>query len=236
MAEMDLLSKLSEIRKMVEVVQKDQSGFNYKYTSITEILAKLSAGMKKYRVLLTPQVVPGTAKVESYTYTKIRPGKNGSAPIVETITEFLATAQMEYIWCDLDSQEKLSIPWVISGSQSDPSQAFGSALTYGLRYFLTQFFQVAQPTDDPDYWRSKQKEAEAEEDKAQAKSIVDSVHKLVTEHLEKVSGDKPKIAELVKQYAKDKTGKPSTNYYTITDPVVAAKLYEAVCELIGKEE
>ena len=30
MAEIDLLSKLSEIRKMVEVVQKDQSGFNYK--------------------------------------------------------------------------------------------------------------------------------------------------------------------------------------------------------------
>ena len=58
----------------------------------------------------------------------------------------------------------------------------------------------------------------------------------MTEHLEKVAGDKPKIAELVKQYAKDKTGKPSTNYYTITDPVVAAKLYEAVCELIGKEE
>ena len=61
---LNLQQKLSKIRKMTEVIQKNRKGFNYKYTSIDEILARVTAGMNKYNVSLIPSIVPGSESVE----------------------------------------------------------------------------------------------------------------------------------------------------------------------------
>ena len=41
---LNLYQKLAKIRKMTEVIQKNKRGYNYKYTSIDEILARVTAG------------------------------------------------------------------------------------------------------------------------------------------------------------------------------------------------
>lgn len=56
--ELNLQQKLAKIRKMTEVIQKNKKGFNYRYTSIDEILARVTAGMNKYNVSLYPNVDP----------------------------------------------------------------------------------------------------------------------------------------------------------------------------------
>ena len=48
---MTLVEKLAGIRNMVEVIRKNKSGYNYKYVSEDEILARVTAGMDKYHVL-----------------------------------------------------------------------------------------------------------------------------------------------------------------------------------------
>ena len=75
--DLSLIQKLAGIRKMVEVIRKNKSGFNYKYVPEDEILARVTAGMDKYHVLLYPGIVPQTAEVSPYNYTKIKNAKDG---------------------------------------------------------------------------------------------------------------------------------------------------------------
>lgn len=52
--ELSLVQKLAKIRAMSDVVVKGKRGYNYTYADITEILAHITAGMKKYGVTLIP--------------------------------------------------------------------------------------------------------------------------------------------------------------------------------------
>ena len=163
---LNLYQKLAKIRKMTEVIQKNKRGYNYKYTSIDEILARVTAGMAKYHVSLIPKFEQGTAVVVPNNYEKVKFTKDGRQ-YNEQVIETMAQAAVTYVWVnDDDPQETLSVPWYVVGSQQDPAQALGSGLTYGLRQFLTQFFQIATLDDeDPDSWRSKQQSAEETEDR-----------------------------------------------------------------------
>lgn len=135
---LNLQQKLSKIRKMTEVIQKNRKGFNYKYTSIDEILARVTAGMNKYNVSLIPSIVPGSESVEPYTYCKTKFTKDGQQ-YEEKNNEFTAKAGIVYTWVnDDDPTDRIDVPWFIAGSQADPAQAVGSGLTYGLRQFLIQ--------------------------------------------------------------------------------------------------
>lgn len=230
---LNLQQKLSKIRKMTEVIQKNRKGFNYKYTSIDEILARVTAGMNKYNVSLIPSIVPGSESIEPYTYCKTKFTKDGQQ-YEEKNNEFTAKAGIVYTWVnDDDPTDRIDVPWFIAGSQADPAQAVGSGLTYGLRQFLMQFFQIATlDGEDPDDWRSKQRFAEGEEDRAIAGKIVEQIHGLVTAHLSQHPDDKPKVITLTKKYVRE-NGKPSANYYAVETPAQASELFEALKQELG---
>ena len=239
-ADMNIYQRLAAIRKMVEVIRKDKSGFNYKYVSEAEILAKVTAGMDKYRVLLMPSIVHGTATTEPYQYVKTKNVKGGGT-IDERVNEIIVTSDMTYTWVNIDNpDDHLEVPWLLVGQQGDASQAAGSALTYMNRYFLLKFFQVATPDDDPDNWRGKKAQTEAEDDAAQASAIITEVHELVTNYLNGIDKEAKEgkaaseaIAEIAKRYAKNKKGEPSANYLTITEAKTAAKLLDDISKFIG---
>lgn len=228
---MNLYQKLSKIRLMCEVMLKNKNGYSYKYVSVDEILAKLSAGMKKYGVSLVPQVVGSGTTVEPLHYTKTRSTRDGKI-YEEQVNEILVKSQMEYRWVnDEDPTDFIVVPWFATASQADPSQAFGSAMTYSIRYFLLNYFQIAALDDsDPDNWRSAQREAENAENREIAMQIIEQVHELVVRYLEAKPDDKASVATVVKKYAKSKNGKASANYYDIEDPVVAGNLLEEIKE------
>lgn len=217
---LNIYQKLAKIRKQTEVIQKNKSGYGYKYVSIEEILSHVTAGMNKYGVSLIPRHEPG-ATVETYTYSKIKVAKGGTERYEEPITEFLVKIPVTYTWINNDDpNDRLEVPWFISGSQSDPSQAMGSAMTYGLRYFLTGFFQIATPEDDPDEWRSKQKEVEESEDRAIAAKIIEEFDKKVRAYLAEHKDKAADVKALVTRFVK------SGDYTKITEPVLAEKLFE----------
>lgn len=179
MAELNLHQKLAAIREMVEVMQRNVSGYGYKYVSDVDLLAKITVGLKEHHVSLIPQIVPGTTVVDKYEYTKTKNGKT------EPVYEILTKADMLFTWVNDDNpEEKIEVPWVLVGQQGDGSQAFGSGLTYSYRYFLLKYFGVATPNDDPDNWRSKQLEAEeeaAQRAKAEANKELAAKRKEITE-------------------------------------------------------
>lgn len=237
--EMSLVQKLAGIRKMVEVIRKNKSGYNYKYVSEDEILARVTAGMDKYHVLLYPSIVPQTADVAPYSYVKTKSIKGGGT-IQENVNEVLVKADMTFTWVNLDkANDTLIVPWVIVGQQSDASQAVGSGLSYLHRYFLLKFFQIATPDDDPDNWRSKKQQAEQEDEAPIIQAIVTEIGETISTYLDSFGEDeeqtataRTKLIALVKKYAKDSKGKPSGDYRNVATAKDATALLENIRKFI----
>ena len=218
---LNLFQKLAKIRGIADVAVKDKRGYNYSYADITQILASVKSGMKKYGISLIPMITPGTTTVTQLITSNTKFTKTGE-PYEQKTSEMLYQADMVYRWIDDDDPESyLDVPWTVTGSQADPSQAFGSAMTYCTRYFLTNFFQIAQAAaEDVDAYRSRQKEAEVSEDKAVAEEIIKQFDVTFKTYL----ADNPdKVTELknfVTRYVKN------ADYFKIKEPALASKLSE----------
>lgn len=236
MEQLNIFQKLAKIRKPVEVLQKNKAGYGYRYVTEDLILAKITGLMDKYGVSLIPCVVRGSTEVKPYEYSKTKSTKTGQI-YEEKVNEILVKADMEWMWVNNDDpQDRIVVPWTLVGQQSDASQAFGSGLSYSSRYFMLKYFNVATSDDDPDNWRSMQKEAEETESREIAKAIIEQVHALVSEHVASHEDDRQKIYDITKKYAKDSKGKASVNYNLITDPVAAGKLLDELTSLCKGED
>lgn len=218
---LNLIQKLAKIRSISDVAVKDKRGYNYSYADITQILANVKSGMKKYAVSLIPMITPGTSVVEQLVTVNTKVSKTGEVFDQKT-SEMLYRADMVFRWINDDNPEEyIDVPWIVTGSQADPSQAFGSAMTYCTRYFMVSYFQIAQAAaEDVDSYRSRQKEAEASEDKAIAEEIIKQFDvefkAYIAEHQDKVD----ELKRFVQRYVKD------ANYFKIKEPALASKLLE----------
>lgn len=220
---MNLYERLAMIRKSVEVVQTDKAGYGYRYVTDEALFARISGAMTKYHVSLIPSVVPGTMNVTQYHYEKLKKGNKskGEQDTLEPQNEILVSAEMVYRWINNDKpEERIDVPWTMIGQQSDASQAFGSALTYSMRYFILKYFGVATPDDDPDNWRTKQREAEEAEDKAIAAGIISEFDTAFRSWLASHPDKREEIIAFIKGFVK------SGNYNEIEDPKLARKLLD----------
>lgn len=216
--QMNIYQKLAKIRKQVEVIQRNKSGYGYKYVSEDEILARISGFMAKYSLSLVPSVVHSSAVVSPYSTKKTKSTKGGDI-YEENVNEILISADMIFTWVNNDNPgEFIEVPWILVGHQTDGSHSFGSGLSYAMRYFLLKFFNIATPDDDPDKWRSKQKEAGVAEDKMIAEGIIESFDETVKAFLAANPTKSDDVKKLVSKYAK------GGNYFAITESVLASKL------------
>lgn len=226
---LSLVQKLAKIRAISDVVKKNKKGYNYTYADVTQILANVTAGMKKYRVSLIPSIVPGTASISQNVISNTKVTKTGDA-YENKSTEMIFSAEMNYRWInDDDSSEFIDVPWFTTGSMSDPSQAMASAQTYNLRVFLTSFFQIAQSDNDVDAYRSKQKEAEEVENKAVVAELVSEIDKIVKNIVQSNPEKRDEMIEFISKYAKN------ANYNAIKDLTTATNLINGLKEKYIKE-
>ena len=219
---LNLIQKLAKIRAIADVAVKDKRGYNYSYADITQILAQVKAGMKKYGISLIPTITPGTSRVSQMTTVNSKFTKTGE-PYEQKTTEMLYQADMVFRWVDDEHPDEvyLDVPWVVTGSQADPSQAFGSAMTYCTRYFLTNYFQIAQAAaEDVDAYRSRQKEAEASEEKAVAEEIIRQFDAELKAYLSDNADKAEDVKKFISRYAKN------ADYFKIKEPKLAAKLLD----------
>lgn len=230
---MNLIEKLSALRKSVEVIEKSKSGYGYTYAPEEEILAKITVQLSKLKVSCLPKIVPGTTSITPYEYTKTKIDKVSKKPYEEKNNEVIVNGEMIFTWIDNENpDDKLEVPWIFTGMQADVSQAFGSALTYCTRYFYLKFFNIATQ-DDPDSWRSKQKAAEAEEDKAIAAEIIKAADELVKDYVKNSKDEdaaRKKVLDVSKKYIK------SGNYLNINNSKDASTFLEEVKNTFEKKE
>ena len=227
---LNIYEKLAKIRKQVEVIQKNKSGYSYKYVSEDMILAKITGFMDKYNLSLIPCIMHSSAVVAPYNTKKTKSTKNGEI-YEENVNEVLVSADMIFKWVNNNNPEEyIDVPWILVGHQTDGSQSLGSGLSYAMRYFLLKFFNIATPDDDPDKWRSEQKAAGVAEDKMIAEEIIQSFDTMVKEFLSLNAGKAEEVKKLVTKYVK------GGNYFAITESVVASKLLNDFKETFNVKE
>lgn len=218
---LNLYQKLAAIRRSVCVLQKNKSGYGYKYVSEDEVLAKVTAGMDKYHLSLIPKILTGTTSVVPYQYID-KKGKQAS--------ELIVSADMAFRWVDNDNPEDfLEVPWFVVGQQADAAQAFGAGLTYTNRYFLLKYFQLATVEDDPDNYRQKKKEAEDagdEDELAQCRADI------IAQATAKIQSGVPQ-KEVYDLIAKHTGGKKNPN--SIKDLDVAKTVLDAISKMEVKK-
>lgn len=141
----NLYQKIIEVRKSIGKITKDStagkgSKFSYDYVSGSLILSKIKEEMNNQRLLFTPLIKDKNYKQVDTTNRYGKPETN-----------YIVELDLSYKWINADNpEETLEIPFYAIGEQSDPSKAFGTALTYSERYVLLKMFNLPTDEDDAD--------------------------------------------------------------------------------------
>ncbi len=133
---MNLCEKLHTIQRALPVIKKDgeNKSDKYKYVSGVEVLNTVRPLMDEYGLLLIPDV----------TSAAIHEGATRSGT-----TRYLTEMMWTFTWIDVESGEKLSVPFYSQGCDLGGERGPGKAATYAEKYFLLKFFHIATE-DDPD--------------------------------------------------------------------------------------
>lgn len=164
---MNIYEKLNEIHKAVGYIQKGQDGKQYKYVGSSDVLAAVRQHMNEQKLILLPAIENATVK-EYET-------KTGTLQIFTELT-------MTMTWVNTEKpEEKVELPWYAQGMDLAGEKGVGKALTYGEKYFLLKFFNIATDKDDPDAFQDK---INASKPKPKAtKAQITEVENLITEYV-----------------------------------------------------
>jgi hypothetical protein len=150
---MNIYQKLIEVRKEVPYLQKADSGAQYNYTGSSRVLAAVTAKMNELGLLLIPAVTGH--KLNESTVEYIEKDKYGNEKPKRTTTYF-TELEMTMTWVNADNPEETIVsPWYAQGVDIAGEKGVGKALTYGEKYFMLKFFNIATDKDDPDAFQAK---------------------------------------------------------------------------------
>lgn len=140
----NVIKKLHEIQKKVRAVSKDEdtkSNYNpngFKYVSGDKIIGVIRPLMDEHGLILKTEVVEIVNSIQEYTTAR---GTNKK--------EVLTSIKMKMTWVCVETGEVMECMWAANG-MNDWDKGFGSAVTYGVRYFLLKQFLVSTDEDDVD--------------------------------------------------------------------------------------
>nr|WP_222128640.1 ERF family protein [Paenibacillus xylanexedens] len=146
---MNIYQKLIEVRKEVPYLQKESEGHQYKYTGSSQVLASVRKKLDDLNLLLIPRIVDTNILSETVDSTDKynNPKKT---------TTYFTELTMTMTWVDADNpDDKIECPWYAQGVDIAGEKGVGKALTYGEKYFMLKFFNIATDKDDPDSFQAK---------------------------------------------------------------------------------
>lgn len=150
---MNIYQKIIEVRKLVEFLQKDTQGYQYRYVSGSNVLSSIRPKMDELGLILATDVIED--RQDRYQWE----GKDSKGS-PKQIIQFVTRQKMKKIWINAEKpDEKFSMHWTASGEDEDPAKADGKAHTYGERYYLLKFFNIPTDNEDPDAFQKKQEKA-----------------------------------------------------------------------------
>jgi hypothetical protein len=140
----NLFQKLIEVKRKVRYLQKDTAGFGYKYASGTSVLTAINEILNDEGVILKSEIVGSSYEpINVSVFDK-------KTNAYRDKTEFLYSMIMLMTWVNVDDpQDRDENKWCAFGCNGE-EKGYGSALTYGERYFMLKYFSIPTDEDDPD--------------------------------------------------------------------------------------
>ena len=170
----NVYKKLLLVKQKVDYIKKDAKGFNYTYASPSAVFGQVNPVLNEVGLILITNVI------DSKSY-EIITGKGEKEK-----REWKFDLNFIFDWVDVETGQKLSIPWSASGCNGE-DKGLGSALTYAERYFILKQFNIPTDSDDPDAFQNKH--MTPEEKKAAEKIKQDEQNKIDGEKKKKFETD-----------------------------------------------
>lgn len=219
---MKLSEKLLELQKAVDGIIKDgkNQSDKYDFASDESVLDKFRPLMDEHKLLLIPLV----------TSAQLHEGATKSGT-----SRYLTELTLTMVWHDVESGEKLEVPWYAQGVDLAGEKGVGKALTYAEKYFLLKFFHVPTKKDDPDSDGRTRSGEKSQRGTQAGRESVTYCRKAIPQILTELYGENPeKIREAYIALTKaDNRGYPGVdNLGSITDAAIgvvyakAKKIYE----------
>lgn len=178
MSEKNVFQRLAEVRKIVPYLKKEQKGAQYSYVGSSDVLGSLHSKINEEGLILVPEI---TGHVLTPDIEEV-PDKYNKEQMKKRVTYF-TELEMTMTWVNIDNPEdRISVKWYAQGVDIAGEKGVGKALTYGEKYFLLKFFNIATDKDDPDAFQNKvdSKMPPKQASKTQIK-VIDSLLKKVAE-------------------------------------------------------
>lgn len=225
---MKLAEKLLQIQIAVDAIIKDgqNQSDKYDFASDKNVLDKFRPLMDQHKLLLIP-LVNGATLHEGTT-------KSGTSRYLTEITLTMS-------WLDVETGERMDVPWYSQGVDLAGEKGVGKALTYAEKYFLLKFFHVPTKKDDPDA-QSHTRDGEQRQGRRSqaARETTDYCRRAIPQMLREIyggDGEKIKAAYLSMTKAENR-GYPGTdNLDAISDaalPVVYGKVKKSYESRLGR--
>lgn len=178
---MNLFEKLLEMQKAVDTLIKDgkNTSDRYDFASDESVLDRFRPLMDENKLLLIPVV----------TSAQLHEGTTKSGT-----SRYLTELSLTMIWHDIESGERLEVPWYAQGVDLAGEKGVGKALTYAEKYFLLKFFHVPTKKDDPDNDRRTQGGEKVQRGTQAGRENVEYYRKAIPQMMDELyAGDPEKI-------------------------------------------
>lgn len=153
--EMNVYQRLAEVRKSVSYLKKEQDGQQYKYVGSSDVLGALHSKINECGLLLIPAIV--NHKVTEHVENVTQQNKYTKQTEQKLRITYFTELEMKMRWQNIDDHnDYIEMPWYAQGVDIAGEKGVGKALTYGEKYFLLKFFNIATDKDDPDAFQKKQ--------------------------------------------------------------------------------
>ena len=142
---LNVYQRLAEVRKTVPYLKKEQQGKQYNYVGSSDVLGSLHTKINEVGLMLVPEVVGHHLTTFERTNAKGTPSN-----------EYFTELDMTMTWVNIDDpSDTVKVSWYSQGVDLAGEKGVGKALTYGEKYFLLKFFNIATDKDDPDTFQDK---------------------------------------------------------------------------------
>lgn len=138
---LNVYQKLSEVRELVPYLKKEKEGKQFSYVGSSDVLGALHGKINEMGLILVPSIVGH----------KVTVGATNSGT-----TNYFTELDMVMTWINVDDpKDNLECQWYAQGMDLAGEKGVGKALTYGEKYFLLKFFNIATDKDDPDSFQDR---------------------------------------------------------------------------------
>lgn len=227
---LNVYQKLAKVRKKVPYLKKDQKSNQYSYVGSSGVLGALNEEINKVGLILKPEII--NWHVSDNHEQRWMQDKIKKEPIPTDRVTYFTELEMLMTWIDVDNpQEKVECRWYAQGVDIAGEKGVGKALTYGEKYFMLKFFNIATDSDDPDKFQ-----------KDQLKKIpiserqIDAINALVDKVAEMANQDSFAVINLAQSTAKIDSKKQLEGYSSYEYGAISTVLKNLVNYYEDKEK